>query len=466
MAGHFLTVRPMQSFTFTTLLKEAVSVEDLARRLGVVCMKREAELKEDLDDDLCRKVADTMEGHVVASDPDSWTKVVEDPGTFETQLGADFFAEMGKADLNYPLDCLGILRGLCRRVLPRLYLRNEGQVELDRGVPVPFAIRPLLAGVEKTPHPERLNGGELLGGYGHRLFEFWRESESVRVTLDFSVRQQIDELTWSRKGRLPKIATVHPKDCGSLRIPPIIDERFFGVKPSHWRPDEVADLLRRVSDVEIAVLPELSLPQPDALETILSRSPDDFPPLVVAGSAHTTDRSSSRLVRANESRIYLEGHLVAVHRKCHAYEATRLGGKKLPRPAKEGITSEPKSIIVLSGELSRLVVVICADLNDTGSIPQKLLAAGVNTLIVPSFTHKKGSFRGPTGDLAARCQAIAVIANAPPADATSPFYGMVALPLPGPEEALGTYPVPPDEAEGQIAVVDPNEPFPEAISWR
>jgi hypothetical protein len=456
----------MQSFNFTSLLKEAASVEDLAQRLGAVCMKREAELKGELDDALGRKVVDSMEGHVLASDPNSWATVVEKPDALEAKLGADFVAELEKADLSYPLDCLGILRGLCRRVLPRLYLRNEGQVQLDRGVPVPFASRPLLKGVEKTPHPERLNGGELLGGYGHRLFEFWRESESVRITLDFSVREQIDDLTWKGKRRLPKIATIHPEDCGSLRVPPIIDERFFGVKPLHWRPEEVTDLLRRVSDVEIAVLPELSLPQPDALEAALSQSPEDFPRLVVAGSAHIADGDAPRLVRANESRIYLEGRLVAVHRKCHAYEATRMGGKKLQRPVKEGITSEPKSITVLSGELSRFAVVICADLNDTGSIPQKLLAAGVNTLIVPSFTPKKGSFRGPVGDLSARCQAIAVIANAPPADAVTPFHGMVALPLPGPDEALQTYPLPPAVPEGQIAVIDPNKPLAEAISWR
>jgi predicted amidohydrolase len=456
----------MRTYSFISLLGEASSVEDLARRLGAVCLDQEAELQKDLDVSLLREMVDGLRDHVIASEPTAWQSVVEDPESLPTHLGSDFTAVLEQAEGHYPLDCLGVLRGLCRRVLPHLYLRQEGLVPLDRGVPVPFAPRPLLPAVEKTPHPETGSSGSLLGRCNHRLFEFWRDRETVRVTLDFQVRRGIDELTWTAEERLPRIATVHPRDCGSLRIDSITDEGFFDARPEHWRPDEVAELLSRVSDVEIAVLPELSLPDSEALADLLARDSESFPRLVVAGSAHLREGERPHEVRANEAAVYLDGESVASHRKCNAYEATKLGGKSWSPPLREALTREPKEIVVLSGEYSRLAIVICNDLNDTGSIPQKLLAGAVNTLVVPSFTSKKGAFRGPMGDLAARCQAVAVVANAPPADAASPFHGMVAVPLPDPKEGIEVYPAPGEEAGGQIAVIDPNKPLQEAIDWR
>jgi hypothetical protein len=456
----------MRSFNFTSLLVEATSVEDLAQRLGVVCLDREAELRRELDDPLVRKMVDDLRDHVIASDPQIWSAVVKKPGNLATHLGSSFVEALEQAEGHYPLDCLGILRGLCRRVLPDLYLRQEKAVPLDRGAPVPLASRPLLQGVEKTPHPETGNQGGLLGGYGHRLFEFRRESETVRVTLDFRARRGIDELTWTAGKRLPRIATVHPKDCGILRVDWTSGESFFDAGPEHWRPDEVAELLSLVGDVEIAVLPELSLPEPGALGAILSRNVASLPRLVVAGSAHMREGDGPHEVRANEANVYLDGELIATHRKCNAYHLTKFGGESLASPLREALSGEPKEITVLAGEYSRLAVVICNDLNDTSSIPQKLLAAGVNTLVAPSFTPKKGSFRGPIGDLAARCQAVAMIANAPPAEAATPFHGMVAIPVPDPGEAVRVFPSPPEKAAGQIAIFDPNKPLSEAVSWR
>jgi hypothetical protein len=421
----------------------------------------------ELDDELLRGLVDEVRDHVIATAPDAWPRVVKNPRRLNSALGARLVAALEEAEPHYPLDCLGVLRGLCRRVLPWTYAMQESFVLLDRGAPVPFAPRPLLKGVEKTPHQETGNRGGLLGGYGHRLFEFSREMETVRVRLDFRVRREIDELTWTGGKRLPRIATVHPRDCGTLRVNPLTHDSFFPARPVHWRPEEVAELLSRVQDVEIAVLPELSLPDPAALENVLAATPGAFPRLVVAGSAHIVEKPDVLPpVRANEARIYLDGELVANHRKCNPYYATRLNGESLSLPSREGITDEPKEITVLSGEHTRLAVVICNDLNDTGSIPQKLLAAGVSTLLVPSFTPKKGAFRGPIGDLAARCQAVALIANAPPAEASTPFHGMVAVPLPDPKEAVAAYSGALDAMGGQIAIFDPNEPLSTPITWR
>jgi predicted amidohydrolase len=456
----------MRSYSFTDLLQEATSVENLAQRLGAACLEQEAELRVELDDVLLSEMVDDLRDQVIATEPDDWLPVVSDPEKIRRRLGPGLAAALEEAEPHYPLDCLGVLRGLCRRVLPRLYARQRSTVPLDRGAPVPFAPRPLLSGVEKTPRQETGNQGSLLGGYGHRFFEFWRERETVRVALDFRVRQQVDELTWTGGERLPRIATVHPQDCGRVRVESISDGSFFGVRPEHWRPEEVVDLLARVGDVEIAVLPELSLPEPGALEEALAAGAGEFPRLIVAGSAHVEAQNGTKPLRANEARIYVDGKHVGSHRKCNAYYATKLNGQEVSPPLREAITGEPKEITVLSGEFTRLAVVICNDLNDTDGIPQKLLAAGVSTLLVPSFTPKKGSFRGPAGDLAARCQAVVAIANAPPAESASPFHGMIAVPLPDPTEAVDVYPKPDRPAAGRIAVFDPNKPLKEAVKWR
>jgi hypothetical protein len=454
----------MHSFTFSSLVEESASIWDLARRLGAICMDHGAELQVALEDRLLAEVAESLTDHVTISDPAAWTAIVGDPGQLKAQLEPGLAALLEQADLYYPLDCLGVLRGLCRGVLPSLYATAYGTVPLDRGTPVPFAPRPLLDGFEKTPLPERLNSNDLLGGYGHRLFEF-SAGEAVQVVLDFAARSRIDELTWSGEERLPRVATIHPQDCGALEVRTRTESEFFDAGPAEWRPEEVLSLLRQVADVEIAVLPELSLPSPAALEREMSQNPAEFPGLVIAGSAHVRVQDGSRAVRANETRIYLDGKDVGSHRKCHPYIASKLEGKKLPQPLGEAITAEQKKITVLSGEYSRLAVVICADLNDQ-YIPQKLIAAGVNTLLVPSFTPKKGSFSGPIADLAARCQGVSVIANAPPDEAAAPFHGMVAVPRPNPAEQSAAYPHPEGPQPTRIAVFDPNEPIQSAIQWR
>jgi hypothetical protein len=451
----------MRAFTFSNLLEEADSVLDLARRLGAACMEQEAELRVTLEDDFFIEIADRLRDHVLATDLADWEAVVAAPGELEARLGTPFADLLGQVDVHYPVDCLGVLRGLCRRILPLVYREMKGELLLRRGAPVPFALRPLLGDEEKTPLPKPLNKTGLLSGYGHRLFEFFPEKESLRVVLDFRARDRLDALTWSKRERLPRIATVHPAGSRKLEVGTMTETRFFDASPAEWRPEEVVSLLERVKDVEIAVLPELSLPDPGALEEALATEPKRFPRLIVAGSAHWRTEEDGREVRANEARVYVDGERVGEHRKYNPFEARELDGRSLT----EGLTNERKAIRVLSGEFTRLAIVICADLNDSSG-PQKLIAAGINTLIVPSFTTKMGAFRGPIGDLSARCQAVCVIANAPPDEAAHPFYGIVTVPRPVSEEAVATYPTDFGPVPGQIVVFDPEEPLSTALSWR
>jgi hypothetical protein len=455
----------MRSFTFNEELEHATSVVDLSRRLGKVCMRNGAELQAGLGSPVHKLLSDAITARVANSDLATWTEVVRRPAQLEKRLDNELVGLLAQADPHYPLDCLAVLRGLCRGVLPSIYEVTEETVPLDEGIPVPFASRPLVGRFELTPRQATIGRSGLLGGYGHRLFEYSAEEE-VRVVLDFAERARLDRLTWSDGERLPRVATIHPEGCGRIRVATKVEGEFFDASPERWDLEAVLALLERVVDIEIAVLPELSLPHPGALEAALSEDPARYPPLVVAGSAHMREQTRAGVeLRANEAQIYLDGRLIARHRKCHPYTATRLEGKQLPAPLCEAITREQKTITVLSGEHTRLAVVICADLIDE-YIPQKLIAAGVNTLIVPSFTPKKGSFNGAIADLASRRQGIAVIANAPPADATSPFHGMVAVPRPDPEEQSRTFPTHSDPAPTQIAVFDPNEELARAISWR
>jgi hypothetical protein len=102
-------------------------------------------------------------------------------------------------------------------------------------------------------------------------------------------------------------------------------------------------------------------------------------------------------------------------------------GPRLP----EGLTREPKTITILSGDRTRFAVVICADLNDR-QIPFLLNHVGVNLLIVPALTPHEGAFEAAIAGVCGLCQGIAFVVNrAPPAeevDGDEAFLLMYGLP--------------------------------------
>jgi predicted amidohydrolase len=450
--------------SFQSHLNDAASLPDLARILGSVCLEKGALLQTAQSEPLEGKLIRAIEAEVEGSPLEGWEKVVD------SSMGAAGFSvglitALEKADAAYPIDCLAVLRGLCPR-LHEIHERHAGEVVLDRGSPIPFAIRPIRDRFKPTTTYQKTQAGsDLLRGSGARLFEY-SAGEQVRVSIDYRLGAAVDELGWGPEARLPRIATLHPP--GSTRLEANEEDEgafFFDARPQTWDPDHVLDLLRQVADVEIALLPELSIGDIDAVEREIARSPGDFPRLIVAGSIHLRE-SRSPEVRANESRVYLDGRRITTARKHHAYEARELNGKKLEPPARENLSPEQKTIRILSGRGTRLAVVICADALDT-YIPAKLQAAGVNLLLIPSFTSKPGSFTGPPTAIATACQGVTVIANAPPADAATPFHGIAAVPRPQTPEQTITFPEG-STSPTEIAVVDPNLPMSakDAVQWR
>lgn len=367
---------------------------------------------------------------------------------------------------------MAILRGLCGRALPVRYETIEDEVVLDRGLPVPFATRPIVELFDQTtPHWRTLSRGDILEGLGFRLFTHSLD-EKVQVVLDFRHRERLDELTWSGAERLPSIATLHPfLGEGAIAIGTRSRSAFFDVGPADWDRTDVLAQLEQVRQAQIAVLPELCLPTPDALEAALAAEPERYPSLIVAGSAHIRqhDVARDREIRANESRVYLDGELVAVHHKIHRFATKDLPGQLLDRPLDEDITQERKTIRVLSGRYTRLAVVICADLNDQ-DIPWLLAEAGVNLLLVPALTPSVGAFNAAATGIASHCQGVAVIVNARLDPATGKkgheptFLVLAAVPRERHEDQLATYP---SGSDGQptLGVIDPNLPLAAAMTW-
>jgi Carbon-nitrogen hydrolase len=454
---------------FMSQLRAADDVLDLARRLGAACLDHEADLAEMTDDRRTWEDIRRLELWTGQTSLAQWEEVVEDPEQFEKRFGSKVVTLLRRAKTRHPMDCLGILRGLCRRPLGEFFAGVGDQLNLDRGLPVRFATRPLPEhlGSHCTTALPTLNNTGLLDPlpfdiYGHAA------SKQVRVVLDFGHRDVIDQLTWTEDG-LPQIATLHPKCSGELDEITVEDGSFFGVRPREWDSEEVESLLAaaKKEGADIAVLPELSLPTPGELKEAIERNQESFPRIVVAGSAHVVEGTGAGQVRANESQIYLDGRYVARARKHHAFETNKVNGETYPDLLRENLTREQKTIMVLSGGLTRLAVVICADLQER-EIPSLLVDAGVNLLLVPSMTRRIGSFNTAVCDIAGYCQGVAAVANTRWGDDGKPFLCLCAVPREEPEKQSAALP----DADGKgkpapvLGIFDPNKPLPEAVRWQ
>lgn len=454
---------------FSTQLEAANSVLDLAQRLGERCLRSRTELAQMSDRERTREELDLIERLAGRASYDTWAKVVSDPGKAEEQLGADLTAAVKRAKTRQPLDFLGVLRGLCRGPLQEFFATTAGQVELTKGLPIPFATRPLpdtLVGDSTTPQ-KTLKDGSLLFPLPYDIYTHL-PGEELQVTLDFSHGDRLDALTWDEEEKLPLVATLHPIGGGDYEVEHEGRGRFFGVRPASWDIEAVKSLLERarVAGARLAVLPELSLPDPQALEAEMARNPGSYPQIVVAGSAHRESAAANgrATIRANESRVYLDGECVAAAQKHHAFKTKALGAKKFDKPQWENLSKEQKTIMVLSGRRTRLAVAICADLLGA-EIPRLLVDAGVNLLLAPAMTPKIGSFNPSLTGIAGLCQGVAAIANTRWADDGMPFLCMCAVPRPDPSQQSAALPGDGDNPAPDLAILDPNEPLPEAVSW-
>ena len=454
----------MALIDFTSQLKAADSLVDLARRLGALCLEEEKELGRMKRAEQTQKEIQRLEMGAAEVSRAAWEEVIADPSRFEERAGSKLVAAINRARMRQPLDFYGVLRGLCRKPLAELYAAADDQLGLDRGMPVLFATRPVHGKFECTTKQTTLGRGKLLHPLPYSLFKFSAGSQ-VRVALDFSHRDRIDELTWRGEDGLPRIATIHP-ELGEVDVE-VEDGRFFDVRPKTWDPDALLALLANASDAEIAVLPELSLPRPDALEAGFAADPGAYPPLIVAGSAHSRPAGTrgGNEIRANEGLVYLDGKCIAVARKHHPFATRRIAGKTFPDEVVEDLTGEQTTIMVLSGRYTRIAVVICADLLES-DIPSLLVAAGVNLLLAPAMTRKIGSFNASIAEIAGYCQGVSAIANPRLSADGKPFLCMLGTPRPSPSEQsaalTGDGVAPPPS----IGIFDPNEPLPGAVEWR
>lgn len=461
----------MTIVTLRSQLKEARSLLDLSTKLGRICLEHGGQLLALTDAPASLPITKWIE-ETVEANSEQWAAAAQSANADAILDSSAVGAVIDVAEARHPVGHLAVLRGLCRKALPLFFAEAAGQIVLDRGTPVPIVMRPLPEVIaSSTPNPRTtLTTGHLLERRGFKLFEY-AAGGTTQVALDYAHRVRIDEITWTGEHRLPRIATLHPfLGAQTTEIGTETRTTFFDVRPKQWSVDTMLEKLRALGQAPIAVLPELCLPIADALEEALAEDPGSYPALVVAGSAHvreTPPDAADGEVRANECRIYLDGRLVATHRKIHPFMTRHLAGHDLPEASKEDLTTEIKRITVLSGNRTRLAVVLCADLNDE-SIPLLLEGAGVNLLLVPAMTNGAGAFTGAVCGLASRCQAVALVVNADldpnPLDdeAGPPFLILAAVPRPDPEEQSCRYP-----SDGQprsyANVIDPNERLLEAL---
>ncbi len=456
-------------------LRAATSLLSLAQRLGAICIEHEEVLMRLRGNPDVELVATNLEEAVEAIEAEAFERCDATDGFEQILALNDIEERIQLAETHPPVDSLAFLRGLCRRALPDFFLGTEACLQLDAGMPVPSADRPV-HGIygRATPHHTTLKKGTLMEDLPYTLFDH-SAKRAIHVELDYGSRGRLDDLTWLEEGRLPRIATVHPpiERDGIDSQASAESGSFFDVRPRHWNLDEVLAQLEDVAgQAEIAVLPELCMPGAavEPFGQALAAAPERYPPLVVAGSAHVRQPggSGSREIRTNESRVYLDGRQVAVHHKVHPFATKMLGVSMSGGPLLEAITPGPKKITVLAGRFTHLAVVICSDLVDF-DVPRLLNLAAVNLLLVPSLTFEQGSFNGAICDLASYRQGICVIVNAnldrlAKTRRSRPFRVMAAAPEPDNRRQSRSFPswIGPRRSLG---VLDPNRGLRRAMRW-
>jgi hypothetical protein len=455
------------------LLRSTNSVIEVATALGRACLDEQRLLEDTSSDVRVKESTDYLCARAAATDASAWEprEAGKVPAQLRDQETQTVMRRLAPLD---PLGHLAVLRGLCERPLRLFYESFEGQLTLRRGTPIPHATRPVqhLFGARTTPYQMTTTARELLGRTG---FDLYREGDSgVTVVIDYSHRERLDAITWPE--RLPRVGTIHPRLDGERLQYALSGNAVFDVRPAEWSLAETLEHLRAVGDAEVAVLPELCLPSPDALEAALKSEASRCPPLVVAGSAHARVSERGAVLCVNESRAYIDGERVLTHRKIRPLETRQIANQRFDALVREDLSAGPRRITLLSGERTRLSVVICADLNDS-AVPRVLEECGVNLLLVPSLTYKTGAFNGAVCQLASKCQALCVVANpildqlAP--EPQPPFLVLASVPRSGANEQSREYSPPPTHSPpptqtAVLGMLDPNQPLasPAAHRWR
>ena len=440
-------------------LKTSQTLIDLATRLGRACLSDQGLLEKNLEKPTIKRSVERLGKLVARTNPQAWQRAPR--GGYEALLASTSIQQLlsDLASLD-PVRHLAVLRGLCPGALDLFFDQFRGRLELSPGVPIPNATRPvqLIFKDDTTPYQQSITARLLLYNTGFDLFT--DVDPSITVTIDFSHRDRLDAITWP-SNRFPRIGAIHSRlDKGRLDYR-VVNRRVFDVGPKKWSLAQTRKSLKAVKDAEIAILPELSLPSPKALERELIANPTSYSPMVVAGSAHARLKAGGKPLRVNESRVYIDGVLALRHRKIRPLETRTIGPKRFEHPIRENLQPPQKQLTLLSGEKTRMAVVICSDLIDRG-IPRVLEECGVNLLLVPSLTYKTGSFNGDVCKLASTCQALGVVVN-PILDrvgsrASLPFTMLAAVPNSRANQQSHEYFLPKGQ-KAIHAVLDPNQPL-------
>jgi hypothetical protein len=441
------------------------SLIDLATELGRACLEEQRLLEASLRSDAVYEAVERLAALVAATDSAAWQ--MPHPDFSELIAGEQIAGVLaGVASLD-PVGQLGVLRGLCVGALQPFFDDFEGHLTLSKGMPLPHATRPVqkLFGSRCTPYQGTISVRELLGRTG---FDLFRDTDpSIAVTLDYSRRDEIDAIGWPEE-RLPRVGSLHPRLDGERLSYTLEDGLVFDVRPTDWSLDQTLQALESVSDAEIALLPELCLPAPGVLEEALRAAPQRYSSMVVAGSAHERIGEGESAETVNESRVYIAGERVLTHRKIRPLRTRQIGNRRFDELVCEDLSPQHE-LTLLSGDRTRMGVVICADINE-GSIPGVLERCGVNLLLVPSLTYRTGAFNGAVCQLASHCQALCVVVN-PVLDQLDdeshpPFLVLASVPCSGANEQSAEYFAPRPQTT-ECAQLDPNRPLASdhALSW-
>lgn len=374
----------------------------------------------------------------------------------------------------------GVLRGLCGRPLRRWFELATTQVEVRFGDPIPIVEHLFGDTHDLTPSLEALLRGDVLGEELCHLFDVnppdpmdTTVGPRLEVILDFEAGSLVDEAIWDdsdeKKQKFHCFSTIHPH--GARAIDPrrvYVDEAngwWFGVWPDPWNADDVERALvaAKNAGAAVVVLPEMSLPRPDALRRLIERRFPAFPRLIVAGSAHEPRKEfEDAAERSNRTVVYLDGSPLFEHRKVWPFFTDQVGSSPpLDRYLPEGINS-PLRLVVASGSTTRVAVAICSDLHDP-DLPRVLRKLCVNVLLVPALTPGAGMFQGVAAGIAGANQGVALLANGsvPGAD-SGVFLVLLAVPREGAGRQVADW-VAPDGLRKVVTLIDPNVDADEAI---
>lgn len=462
--------------TVLDLVHDSVDARDLARRLGEYCLDNKFHIDSQISMvPSAREVIKHVEELALAVPKSVWAPENPVPGSLDQILSEELLESIHYLSFLSHVDHYALLRGVCIAALVPFFERTLDIVELERGDPFPLPVRPTNKVFENcTAHFLTVRRGELLvdflfGVYSGRL---------GKVRMNFRSREELDRACWiGDPPGFPSVALVYPYADGSqIRTPPdevnLRDGWWFGSGPTTnaWGS---ADILRQLMDskrqvatprCQVALLPELSLPTPDAMETLVRAHWSEIPELVVLGSAHARTVSEDHESRSNESVVYLRGIELFRHCKRHPFSTKAFspeGGYVLS----EGLSPQ-EHFSLASGTMTRLSVLICVDAMDS-TLVDGLKELGVNFLLIPALSPAIGSFNLAPVSISAACQGLCVIVNGvPPGDTEEPlFVCMASVPESDPTKQTHVYYLPEGVSLPAVAILNPNINLRAAISW-